>query len=194
MIIDPENLSRREIIEYYIEYDAKKKNIPLPSDIDKWDWNNPNDIDEKLKSNGFKYGVITGYRQWNLVQLSTHDLFNCAIVNSVEEFAGLSQTLGKLVSHHEFYDRRPDRTTDWYKRLEDGEPFHREWAMILRPTVSSEYPAKWYIEDGSGRAICFLRRLIQQKDEKSLAYGYLGKDPDHTSEFMNHHFRELLGL
>ena len=35
--------------------------------------------------------------------------------------------------------------------------------MILRPAVKAESPAKWYVEDGSGRAVCFFRRLIAHK-------------------------------
>ena len=191
MFVVLENLSRREVVKRYVEYDARKKGTLMPADIDEWDWNDPNAIDEKLELNTFKPGVIAGFRQWDLVQLSRDDLLQCAIVNSIEEFAGL-QVLGCLFLHPKFKDWKPVCPKSWYESLETGKPFPPEWAMILRPAVSSESPAKWYIEDGSGRAICFLRRLMRHEDDKSLAYGYLGKNPDHSSKFMQCHFRELL--
>jgi hypothetical protein len=190
MVINPKIFSRRELIRYYVEYDVKKKNILSPVDIDEWDWNDPNAIDEKLRSNGFKYGVVSGFKQWHLVQLSRRDLLWCAIVDHI--FPGESQVLDCLVSLSAFKNWRPDRPTEWYERLEAELPFPLEWAIILRPTVPNEYPAKWYIEDGSGRAICFLRRLIRQQDNENFAYGYLGDEPDDKSEFMKQHFRELL--
>ena len=64
--------------------------------------------------------------------------------------------------------------------------------MILRPSVKSEYPAKWYIEDGSGRALCLCRRMLRHAEPWRVAYGYLGVIPDEKSNFMRSH-PELAG-
>lgn len=192
MIIEPQKLSRREFIEAYLKYEAQKpkKNLALPSDIDEWDWNNPNAIDQKLRSSGFKFGIISGFKYWQRLTLPKEDLLKCAIVNCI--FPGEQQVLSSLVSLPKFWSWRPDRQTEWYGRLNGGGPFSREWALILRPAVSSERPAVWYIEDGGGRAICFLRRLIRENDQTSVACGYLGEDPDSSSEFMTSRYHELL--
>lgn len=192
MIVEPLRLSRRELIEAYLKYEASKpkKNLAAPPDIDEWDWTNPNVIDKKLESNRFKYGIISGFKCWQHVTLFREDLLKCAIVNHI--FPGKSQVLSNLVSLPDFWSWRPDRQTEWYDRLNGGGHFSREWAVILRPAVSSERPAVWYIEDGGGRTVCFLRRLIRESDQTSVATGYLGEDPDSSSKFMARHFRELL--
>ena len=192
MIVEPQRLSRRELIEAYLKYEAPKpkKNLAAPSDIDEWDWTNPNAIDQKLESNRFKYGIISGFKWWQRVALFREDLLKCAIVNDI--FPGKSQVLSNLVSLPDFWSWRPDRQAEWYDRLNGGGPFSREWALILRAAVSSECPAVWYIEDGGGRAVCFLRRLIRENDQTSVACGYLGEDPDSSSEFMTSRYLELL--
>jgi hypothetical protein len=58
--------------------------------------------------------------------------------------------------------------------------------------VRSEAPAKWYVEDGSGRAICYLRRLLNYSKEKGKAKAYIGEKIDQNSHFMRKHFNELL--
>lgn len=190
MIIEPQKLSRRECIEAYLKYEAQKKNLPLPSDINEWDWTSASSIDQKLRSSGFKFGIISGFKYWQRVTLSQEDILKCAIVNCI--FPGESQVLAGLVTLPKFRSWRPDRQTEWYDRLNGGGPFSREWALILRPAVSSERPAVWYIEDGGGRAVCFLRRLIRENDQTNVACGYLGEDPDSSSEFMTRWYSELL--
>lgn len=190
MIVEPQKLSRREFIERYLKYEAQKKNLPLPSDINEWDWTSPDSIDQKLRSGGFKFGIISGFKHWQHLTLFKEDLLKCAIVNHI--FPYEQQVLSHLVSRSTFQSWTPDRQTEWYDRLNGGGPFSREWALILRPAVSSERPAVWYIEDGGGRAVCFLRRLIRESDQTSVATGYLGEDPDSSSKFMAQHFRELL--
>lgn len=192
MIVEPQRLSRRELIEAYLKYEAPKpkKNLAAPSDIDEWDWNNPNAIDQKLESNRFKYGIISGFKHWQRVTLSQEGLRKCAIVNHI--FPREQQVLSHLVSLSAFWSWRPNRPTEWYDRLNGGGPFSREWALILRPAVSSERPAVWYIEDGGGRAVCFLRRLIRENDQTNVATGYLGEDPDFSSKFMASRYPELL--
>jgi hypothetical protein len=190
MIVEPQKLSRREFIERYLKYEAQKKNLLLPSDINGWNWTSPDSIDQKLRSSRFKCGIISGFKYWQHVTLFREDLLKCAIVNHI--FPGKSQVLSNLVSLPDFWSWRPDRQTEWYDRLNGGGPFSREWALILRPAVSSEHPAVWYIEDGGGRAVCFLRRLIRENDQTGVACGYLGEDPDSSSEFMTRRYPGLL--
>ena len=64
--------------------------------------------------------------------------------------------------------------------------------MLLRPAVSGESPACWYIEDGSGRAIAFLKNQHIFRPSQTLAIGYLGRKSDPLSSFMREKFRELL--
>jgi hypothetical protein len=64
--------------------------------------------------------------------------------------------------------------------------------MLLRPAVSQEFPARWYIEDGSGRAVAFVANQHIFDPSHPLAIGYLGRKPDPQSTFMQEKFRELL--
>ena len=170
---------------FYVKYDADKKHIPPPSNMENWDWNDPNALDQELQNNSFKHGAISGFKQWDLLQLSKADLFQGAIVSHI--FPSEPQKLGLLVSRPVFQQWRPNGNPEWFAPLDGGQPFPTEWAMILRPAVSSENPAEWYIEDGSGRAICFLRRLMRESDCTHCAYGYLGKSPDPKSQFIRSH-------
>ena len=181
-------ISRQRVIETYVRYDAKKKNKP-PIDFEHWNWDDANSLDEKLQAAGYKFGVISGYIIWNLVQLSYDDLGECAIVNCI--FKGLPQTLGELTNFPAFDNWKPDKPPEWFETLEAGGNFPKEWAMILRPSVACEKPAKWYVEDGSGRAICFFRYLVRQKDQGRSAFGYLGIEIDPSSNFMKNTFGEL---
>jgi hypothetical protein len=105
---------------------------------------------------------------------------------------GFPRVLNKLIHYPEFQKWKPNRPTEWYEWLENGKPFPNEWPLILRPAVRSEALAKWYIEGGSGRALCFLRRLCNHPEENGTAKGYLGAEPDFGSDFMQQYFRELL--
>jgi len=63
--------------------------------------------------------------------------------------------------------------------------------MLRRPAVSGESPACWYIEDGSGRAIAFVKNRHIFHASQTLAIGYLGWVPDTQSSFMQETFPEL---
>jgi hypothetical protein len=191
-------LNRKDVITAYVNYDARKKNNPIPKNLADWPWSDPNALDFELsRCKLFKHGIITGYKTWQEVQLSRLDLLNCAVVNDMfRDFHSpsehLPRVLNKLIHHPVFRQWKPDRPTEWYEWLESGKPFPDDWPLILRPAVRSEAPAKWYIEDGSGRAVCFLRRLCNHPEENGTAVGYLGVEPDFGSKFMQQRFRELL--
>ncbi len=68
----------------------------------------------------------------------------------------------------------------------------REWALILRPAIATERPAKWYIEDGSGRILALLQRMLIHQEFWRIAWAYIGTIPDDGSHFIQEH-PELLG-
>ena len=183
-------IARREVIEAYVIYDASKKQKAVPTDMAKWPWLDANALDNSLAAQGFKHGILAGFAKWKSIELSRSDLMNCAIVNGI--FPNLPQTLSILTQHEEFQNWRPNRTTGWFQRFEKGHAEISDWPLILRPAVKSEAPAKWYIEDGSGRAICFLRWLLRHPESDAKAWGYLGVDSDKNSIFMQKHFPQLL--
>jgi hypothetical protein len=182
--------SRRETIEAYVKYDACKKNRQLPVNFSQWPWLDPNALDGLLRDNGFKPGVVSGYKTWRIVELSRNDLLQCAIWNGI--FKNLPQTLSVLVNCPQFKQWCPNEKTKWFDLLESGQPYPNDWPLILRPAKKSEAPAKWYIEDGSGRTICYLRRLLNHPEENGKAKAYLGEEIDWSSHFMKEHFREFL--
>jgi hypothetical protein len=82
--------------------------------------------------------------------------------------------LGELGGLPQFAIWQPDHPKEWFEYLDRGGNYPPEWPLILRPAVTSERPAECYIEDGSGRAICFFRRLFRTRDYTSRAYGHVG--------------------
>lgn len=180
---------RRFVIEQYVRYDARKKGKTVPEDMDQWDWSSADDLDWHLKTADFKPGVLAGYISWEPIGPNQAELAKCAIVNSI--FPGLPQVLGELRNTVDFQVWHPGQK-EWFEHLEKGGQYPHEWPLILRPAVKSESPAKRYVEDGSGRALCFYRRLVRSTDDASRAFGYLGIRPDPASTFMQTHFRELL--
>jgi hypothetical protein len=179
-------VERRFVIEQYVRYDARKKGKTAPEDMDQWDWSSADDLDRHLKAADFKPRVLPGYISWEPIELNQAELAKCAIVNSI--FPGLPQVLGKLRNTVDFQEWHPGRK-EWFEHLEKGGQYPSEWPLILRPAVKSESPAKWYVEDGSGRALCFYRRLVRSADDASRAFGYLGIRPDPASTFMQTHFK-----
>lgn len=186
-----ELLPRRFVVEQYVRYDApkKKKQVPVFND---WDWSNANAIDARLIADGYKHGVIAGYLFWKAVELNQSDLACCAIDNAI--FPDLPRSLGELCGYEKFKTWEPNGKPEWHEPLERGEAYKREWPLLLRPSVSCESPAKWYLEDGSGRGICLFRQLLRFNDSGRKAFGYLGVTPDQESAFMKENFRALLNL
>lgn len=180
-IIKP-NIDRKEVIDFYLESDNAKKDTTTPSDYDSLDWSNPNTLDEWLRKNGYKPGVLLGYKKYALVKLSKQDLEDTAIVDHI--FPGKSQRLGDLlVGTPEFQDRKPNTQSSetWFDQLSRGK-IPENCVLILRPALFSE-KAKYYAEDGSGRTICYLR-VIEEKGTDSELCAYLGSEPDQLSAFM----------
>ena len=81
-----------------------------------------------------------------------------------------------------------------YRDVVNGLTFDDTAPFLLRPALRSEWPASWYVEDGSGRAVA----LVANQDRfgsQVVAIGYLGSKPDQKSEFMQREpFRQLLIL
>src|SRR5438034_5581404 len=190
VMANEELVPRKLVVEKYIRYDARKKKGVVPTDMTDWDWSSADDLDRRLDSAGFKTGIIAGYTFWKPISLPQSDLANCAVEIAI--FPGLPRALGQLVGLPQFETWKPPGNKEWFQRLNGGGDYPKEWPLILRPAVRIEHPAKWYVEDGSGRAICFFRRLIRTSDDTSRAHGYLGVRPDAGSTFMRTKFPELL--
>src|SRR3990172_9877015 len=88
-------IDRKDLIYPYLVGEEKKKAHQIPSDFPPEGWGlDPNAMDEWLSDNGYKFGTITGFKQWAIVDLSTEDLLSCAIVNNfLKEFGQTSQVL-----------------------------------------------------------------------------------------------------
>jgi hypothetical protein len=190
MRIIKERVTRRDVITFYVGYDRQKKGEPAIEDIETWSWDDPEGIDEQLKSNHLKPGVLSAYRMWQLIQVDLIDIMDCAIVNHI--FKGHPQTLGRLVGLGLIESWKPKDNPEWWKPLSSGYDIPQEWALILRPACANERPAKWYIEDGSGRTLALLQRMLIHQEPWHTAWAYIGAIPDEGSRFIQEH-PELLG-
>jgi hypothetical protein len=155
MRVTKDHVTREEVIRAYAKYDRRKKaQSLLPSDIDGWPWDDPVELDSKLRANGLKSGVLAAYRDWQLAEFSLSDLLKCAIYNGI--FRGEPQALCQLVLIGKVASWAPDRETGWWDTIRGGDELGVDSPKIIRPSVRSEKPAKWYIEDVSGvRLHCF---------------------------------------
>ncbi len=175
-------MSREEVVTFYAQYDRRKKTQLAPSDLPSWPWDDPAGLDAKLGQNGLKPGVLAAYKAWWLVDLSLADLLECAIVNHI--FKGQPQSLSLLVLRGAIETWQPKGKPEWHEPLQRGDAFPHEWAIIIRPSVKSEHPAKWYVEDGAGRVLSLLQRMLGNAECWRVAYGYLGIIPDERSTFV----------
>ncbi len=176
------DVTREQVVRFYVAYDRRKNCQPPPADLANWPWDNPEGLDGKLSDNGLKVGVLAAYKLWWFVELSLEDLLDCAIVNHI--FKGQPQALSLLFTRGVVETWKPIGDKEWYAPLEGGGSFPPAWAMIMRPSVRSEQPAKWYVEDGSGRALCLVRSMLRRAESWRVAYGYLGVVPDGRSSFI----------
>ncbi|MBU0999041.1 hypothetical protein KKG24_01905 [Patescibacteria group bacterium] len=180
-------IDRKELIDLYLEAEEVKKQKSIPPGYDLLEWDNPNNLDTWLEKYGYKHGVISGFKQWAYVKLNKGDLMNCAIVAGIDIFCRMSQRLGNLENTEEFNRWEPNKkpVPIWYESLSRG-CFKEKFAVIMRPACESEIKqgAKYYVEDGSGRMICYLRSILSL-NSKSEMTAYLAFDPDESSSFLN---------
>jgi hypothetical protein len=181
-------IKRRVVIEAYAKYDCAKKGRPTP-DFGTWNWSHADAIDWEMQRAELKIGVPAGYLLWDKVDLTISDLRECAVVDSI--FPGQPRKLGLVERGRGLEGWRPNRETSWYGDIARGRTFDETAPLMLRPAVSGEAPASWYVEDGSGRAIAFLANQIRFSPSRTLAIGYLGRELDPGSSFMRKNFREF---
>jgi len=183
-----ETISRKDLIEIYLRREERDKQKAIPPGRDRLDWDNPNEIDGWLQLYCYKHGVIGGFKEWALVELTKNDVLDCAIVNHIPDLEGCPQRLGTILS--ECRPRamawQPGSPKAWYEPLSSGGEFELCWAVILRCATPGEKNcgAKWYVEDGSGRFLCYARRLFC-RGEDGKALGYLGYKPDLESDWLS---------
>jgi len=182
-------VERRSVIEAYVAYDCSKKGL-LMTDLTTWDWSRADTLDLHLANANLKSGVLSGFRSWELVEVTVVDLRECAVLDRM--FPGQPRALGDIEDAGGLRGWKPDRLTSWYDDVLRGKTFDEYAPLILRPAVRCEADAKWYVEDGSGRAVAMLSNRGAFKPTQILAVGYLGREPDPDSSFMKNSFRELL--
>jgi len=185
VIVEQVGVARKEVIRSYATYDMRKKGWPPISDFAAWPWDDPEGIDRKLGENGLKKGVVAAYHTWRLVKFSVADLLECAIVNQV--FPGEPQALGRLLLRGKLAEWFPIGAPEWWRQLANGSDFDQQSALIVRPALKSEAPAKWYLEDGSGRALALLQRILRYGEADRTAQAYVGHTPDEQSAFIKCH-------
>ncbi len=188
MRVRKQGIDRRNVVEAYARYDCSKTHRPVPL-LATWDWSKADVIDREMKRAHLKVGVLAGYLLWDEVEIVMSDLRECAVYGGI--FPGQSRKLG-LVGADELAGWKPDRDCAWHSDIVEGRTLAETAPMLLRPAVSAEAPACWYIEDGSGRAVAFVANQRIFDPSRILAIGYLGRKPDPESSFMCKELRELL--
>lgn len=186
MTVKQENVTREAVIRFYVSYDwCKKKPQRTLPDVETWTWHDPDALDAKLDENGLKNGVLAAYRTWKLVELQLTDILESAIVDQI--FPNEPQALAQLVLRGKLAEWLPKGAPQWWQEIGKGAELGIESALILRPSLPSESPAKWYIEDGSGRALAFLQRIMRYGETGRTAWAYLGHESDESSAFIKAH-------
>lgn len=193
------DISRETVIQTYARYDSSKKGLQTP-DFATWDWSGADMIDREMCHAGLKKGVPAGYVRWDKVQLTISDIRQCAVeggifagqpqreLGLIEHSGGLREWEAKLFQH---LKDRGSRLPSWYDQIKQGRALDETAPLLLRPAVRSESPARWYIEDGSGRAITFVASQGLFEPLQIVAIGYLGQELDAHSSFMHAKFAEL---
>jgi len=182
-------VDRRTVIEAYARYDCDKNSRAIP-DFSAWDWSEADSIDCEMRRARLKVGIPAGYRLWDHIEVFISDLRECAVSGSI--FPGEQRALGLLECVDKFKDWKPNRITTWFDKINAGEALFEAAPMLIRPAVRGEWPARWYVEDGSGRAITFVKNQHLFEATQAVAIGYLGRRPDPESLFMQAKFPELL--
>jgi len=185
MRIEKDNVAREEVIRFYATYDCRKKKPAHNPDLDTWPWGDPHGLDQKLKDHGLKHGVLTAYRKWRQVKFDFADLLECAVVDHI--FPGESQALSRLVLRGKLAEWFPKGNPEWWRHIGNGCELGVESSLIVRPSLMNELPAKWYLEDGSGRGLALLQRILRYGDFSRTAWTYLGHESDERSHFITQH-------
>jgi len=185
MKIERDEVTREEVIRFYAKYDWRKKPKGPHPDLDAWPWDDPGGLDRMLAESELKKGVLAAYRRWKLVEFGVSDILECAIFNGI--FPGEPQALCRLVLRGKVATWHPDRATEWWQPIGSGMNLDVHAALIVRPATKNEAPAKWYIEDGSGRALALLQRILQYGEIGRTAWAYLGYESDERSVFIGSH-------
>lgn len=188
-----ETVTGGQVIKFYLEGEAIKKNKPIPPSFNLLNLDDPNATDQWLKQNDYKYGVLSGFSQWALVELSVDDLGSIAVVNHVFK---LSRVLKNLAGTRELEDWIPNRNPLplWYGPLWAIE-WRDELSIILRPPTPGERSegAALYVEDGSGRSICYYRSLLRT-GSLSRMRGYIGFNPNSLSIFFRNELEKEFAI
>jgi hypothetical protein len=186
-------VTRRDVIESYAKYDYHKKHpdLTLP-DFDEWDWSSANAIDNRMSGSNLKVGVPAGFKLWDEVLLTLDDLRQCAVHNVINEKLGTRmRMLGDLDARGFLEEWQPPSERAWHLNIASGKIPDEGGPFLLRPAVQSEFLAKWYVEDGSGRATAFVKYGSRFDPSGVLATAFLGSIIDPRSKFMLEHFPEL---
>lgn len=186
-------IRRQEVIESYAKYDYQKKHPdrPLPN-FEEWDWSSADAIDDRMSESNLKVGVPAGYELWDDVMLTLEDLRQCAIHSVINEKLGTSMRMLGDLDAHGFLERwQPPSERAWHISIASGKIPDDGGPLLLRRAVKGEFPAKWYVEDGCGRATAFVKYGRHFDPSATLAIGFLGTTIDRRSKFMREHFQEL---
>lgn len=190
MQVRERGIERRKVIEFYVTYESAKKEL-APPNFSAWDWANADALDRELERAKLKHGIVAGYLEWDLAELNLDDLRRCAIVNSI--LPNQPQALSLLEARAYVQSWKPDRQSLWYGQVCGGKTLDQSAALILRPAVSTEAPAEWYLEDGSGRALVLLANASVFDVAQVVGVAYRGCVPDPDSSFLKKRFPPLLG-
>jgi hypothetical protein len=182
--VEKVDIAREEVIRFYVNYDLRKKSRPLVPDAEflAWPWDDPEGLDQKLGDRQLKKGVLAAYRSWKLVRFDVANLLECAIVNHI--FPGEPQALSELLLRGKLAEWLPLGAPEWWGQLGSGSEFDQDSALVVRPALNTEAPAKWYLEDGSGRALALLQRILRYGEINRTVRAYLGYVCDERSPFI----------
>jgi hypothetical protein len=86
-------VSQTQVMKLYLDGEVLKRNKPIPPTFSALNLDDPNATDQWLRENGFKPGVITGFAQWAIVELSVDDIGNIAVVNHIFQSSRVLKTL-----------------------------------------------------------------------------------------------------
>lgn len=176
LILD--DIARLKIIELYVEQEtAKGKRHP---NIEMSESNSADELEHKLLVADYKSESFVGFKKWLKIKLSHDELLACAPVNHIHNYATSERRLDKLLSLLQANSWVPkDPSRPWIESIDSTGTISEGIALVLRPALPTEGDARFYIEDGSGRATLHARLGC-----RGDIYSYLGYQPDPASDFI----------